>query len=134
MATASSEREYAMGESEIAGERAGRWDNGLGASRETEAFVWKVRRGAIVIVHGVATLDLVRKLLYDLRGSEFAITVRCRCCYRENDVRGALAGQNRPVDIHPAFYRLANEDAAKLAETLAEAANSRFAKKTDCRT
>lgn len=116
-----------MDETQATDKRARGWDNGIGASRETEGFVWKIRRGAIVIVHGVATLELVRKLLYDLRGSEFAITVRCRCCYRENDVRGALAGQNRPVDIHPAFYRLANEDAAKLAEMLAEAANQRAA-------
>lgn len=123
-----------MGPNETASERESGGYYGRGESRETEAFIWKVRRGAVVIVYGAATLDLVRKRIYELRGSDFARSVRVRCCYRENDVRGALAGINRPVDIHPAFCRQANEDAANAAQMLADAANARFSKRTDCRT
>jgi len=126
-----------MGETQEADKREGGGHFSGRASRETEEFIWKIRRGAIVIVFGVSTLELVRHLIYDLRGSDFARSVRVKCCYRENDVRGALAGHERPVDIHPAFWTQANEDAAKAALELSERANERFsknAKKTECRT
>jgi hypothetical protein len=100
----------------------------MAASRETEDFVWEIRRGAIVIVFGVATLDKVRALVYSMRGGDFAKSVRVKCCYREADVRGALAGHERPVDIHPAFWTQANEDAARVALELSERANARVSR------
>lgn len=113
-----------MGHSEATSERKTGGYIRSREARETEAFVWKIRRGAVVIVFGVLTLEAVRKLL-PMRGADFARSVRVRCCYREADVRAALAGIDRPVDIHPAFWTQANEDAARVALELAERANAR---------
>lgn len=113
-----------MGENQTASDRAGGGHNRRREASETKAFVWKIRRGAVVVVFGVLTLEAVRKLL-PMRGADFARSVRVRCCYREADVRAALAGIDRPVDIHPAFWTQANEDAARVALELSERANQR---------
>lgn len=95
-------------------------------------MVARLEPGSIVIVHTVALVDYVRRMIYDLRGSEFARSCRVRCVHTEDDARGALAGQSLPVAIDHSFRDYAGMYVQEVVERLAARSTAR-AKKTDCR-
>lgn len=94
-------------------------------SGKTKALVLGLKRGSIVIVHTTALVDYVRKMIYDLRGAEFALTCRVRCIYRGSDVARTLAGQSRPVAVDHAFFDFAASDAIEEVAKQAARCNER---------
>jgi len=94
-------------------------------SGRTKALVLNLKRDSIVIVHQTALIEYVRKMIYDLRGSEFARSCKVRCIYRGSDVARTLAGESRPVAVDHAFWDFAASDAIEEVEKQAARCNDR---------
>lgn len=87
-------------------------------SGKAAAFVLALEERSIVIVHTVAMVDHMRRMIYNLRGGYFARTCKVLYLTSASDARRQLAGVDRPIAIDHAFLDYADSG---LAEAVQEA-------------
>jgi hypothetical protein len=95
-------------------------------SGRTKALVLGLEEGSIVIVHTVATVDYVRKMIYDLRGAYFARTCKVLYLTGASDARRQLAGVDRPIAIDHAFLDYGNVSTVGVVLEARDRADSRL--------
>ena len=81
-------------------------------SGKTKALVLALEERSIVIVHTVAMVDYVRRMIYNLRGGYFARTCKVLYLTSASDARRQLAGVDRPIAIDHAFLDYADSGLA----------------------
>ena len=95
-------------------------------SGRTKALVLGLEEGSIVIVHTVAMVDHMRRMIYDLRGAYFARTCKVLYLSGVSDARRQLAGVDRPIAIDHAFLDYADPGLAAAVQEAKDRAEWRM--------
>lgn len=95
-------------------------------SGKAAAFVLALEERSIVIVHTVAMVDHMRRMIYNLRGGYFARTCKVLYLTSASDARRQLAGVNRPIAIDHAFLDYADSGLAEAVQAAKDRASWRL--------